>query len=225
MGNFGCSEYEHPIDSKVNTWICFAAAGKGTESLDMLGCLEMKNCRLPDVSPLVDATLNFDSSPEQEEVLRRLLESLAHVKNITLDSRALQVGTVSNGSKRFALSTIEVSLFNISWGLSKTVLPAIANLWGSSPNLETLVITLDPDIRYHEYFGETLTKHCDFGEKLYWTSQKTTFECLKLHLMKIKLAGKNFLQRLVEILMLFTDEMRRLGENHVDSGAVGDFQY
>lgn len=35
-------------------------------------------------------------------------------------------------------------------GISKTVLPSIANLLGISPNLETLVITLSASIGYHE---------------------------------------------------------------------------
>ncbi|KAF7120237.1 hypothetical protein RHSIM_Rhsim13G0170500 [Rhododendron simsii] len=71
------------------------------QSLEMLGCLGRKDCRLVDVSSLVDATLNFDLCHEEEDVLedygrdvnilRRLLERLAHVKSIKLGTWALQV--------------------------------------------------------------------------------------------------------------------------------------
>ncbi|KAG5516736.1 hypothetical protein RHGRI_037464 [Rhododendron griersonianum] len=126
------------------------------QSLEMLGCLGRKDCRLVDVSSLVDATLDFDLRHEEEDVLedyerdqnmlRRLVERLAHVKS------TIKLGTVNNGSERFALSTVE-------------------------------------------HFGETLTKLCDFDEKLYWTSQKRAYKCLMLHLTKVKFAGVRWLYR------------------------------
>jgi len=47
-----------------------------------------------------------------------------------------------------------------------------------------------------EYCGKTLTKLCcDIDEKLYWTSQKRTFECLMLHLRTVKFVGVRWLYR------------------------------
>lgn len=80
------------------------------QSLQILGCLGRTTCRLLDVLSLVDATLNFklirpgedseddsDLDPEDgyesiQNFLRGLLESLVHVKNITLGTWAIQVG-------------------------------------------------------------------------------------------------------------------------------------
>ncbi|KAE9461765.1 hypothetical protein C3L33_06326, partial [Rhododendron williamsianum] len=171
------------------------------QSLEMLGCLERKNCRLLDVSSLVDATLSFDLRHEEDvledyerdqNILRRLLESLAHVKNITLGTWALQVLSIMEA--KFSPSPLlKCVCLTLDVDISKTILPGIQNLLGSSPNLETLVITLSPSNGYHEHFGETLTKLCDFDEKLYWKSQKRAFGCLMLHLKKVKFAGVRWL--------------------------------
>ncbi|KAE9461758.1 hypothetical protein C3L33_06328, partial [Rhododendron williamsianum] len=174
------------------------------ESLEMLGCLGRKICRLVDVSSLVDATLKFDLCHKEADVLedyerdqnilRRLLESLANVKNITLGTWALQVLSIME-AKGLPSPLLKCECLTLHAGISKIVLPGITNMLGSSPNLETLAITVSSSNGYHEHFGETLTKLCDFDEKHYWTLQSRTFECLMLHLKKVKFAGVRWLYR------------------------------
>ncbi|GMP58961.1 hypothetical protein CsSME_00022434 [Camellia sinensis var. sinensis] len=69
-------------------------------SLEILGCFGRTNCWLADVSSLVDATLNCDFTIDDEDldddfewhqnISRRLLQSLVHVKNLTLGTWLLQ---------------------------------------------------------------------------------------------------------------------------------------
>ncbi|KAL7240370.1 hypothetical protein ACSBR2_006089 [Camellia fascicularis] len=75
------------------------------QSLEILGFLGSMNCQLADVSSLVDTSLNryltsyvhdvHDEYEWHQNVLRGLLESLVHVKNLTLGSWALKVGLSS----------------------------------------------------------------------------------------------------------------------------------
>ncbi|GMP58963.1 hypothetical protein CsSME_00022434 [Camellia sinensis var. sinensis] len=70
-------------------------------SLEILGCFGRTNCWLADVSSLVDATLNCDFTIDDEDldddfewhqnISRRLLQSLVHVKNLTLGTWLLQI--------------------------------------------------------------------------------------------------------------------------------------
>ncbi|GMP58937.1 hypothetical protein CsSME_00022418 [Camellia sinensis var. sinensis] len=75
-------------------------------SLEILGCFGRTNCWLADVSSLVDATLNCDFTIDDDDlddddldddfewhqnISRRLLQSLVHVKNLTLGTWLLQV--------------------------------------------------------------------------------------------------------------------------------------
>ncbi|KAG5516741.1 hypothetical protein RHGRI_037468 [Rhododendron griersonianum] len=133
-----------------------------------------------------------DEFSETMDYFRAVSSEMDYFRTVFRRRRCLLVLSImeAKGSPSPLLKCVCLTL---NGGFSKTVLPGIANLLGSSPNLETLVITLDPDIRYHEYFGETLTKLCDFDEKLYWTSQKRTFKCLMLHLTKVKFAGARWL--------------------------------
>ncbi|KAG5516749.1 hypothetical protein RHGRI_037476 [Rhododendron griersonianum] len=111
-------------------------------SLEISGDLCDKICRLGDISSLVDANLNFDMTLYRdranehiryENVLRGLLQSLVHVKKITLGTFAIQIlnkllensnslssfvllcfalmgeGAKYDGSERIALCTIELT--------------------------------------------------------------------------------------------------------------------
>ncbi|KAL6990959.1 hypothetical protein U1Q18_009079 [Sarracenia purpurea var. burkii] len=60
------------------------------QSLEILGCFEELDCRLVDVTSLVEVTLDFElNSVRQLNTLRELLESLVNVKNITLGTWAI----------------------------------------------------------------------------------------------------------------------------------------
>ncbi|KAG5516786.1 hypothetical protein RHGRI_037510 [Rhododendron griersonianum] len=65
-------------------------------SLEISGCIP-RNCQLRNISSLVDATLDceLDSDDDNERIqdtLRGLLESLVHVKRLTLGAQAAKVG-------------------------------------------------------------------------------------------------------------------------------------
>lgn len=178
------------------------------ESLEISGCLDGREPRLVNVSSLVDATLTFrrwhaeqsvwEGFEWDQNILTRLLKSLAHVKNIMLGNWALQALSIME-AKGLASPPLKCVSLTLDAGIntfvpSKIVLPGIANLLGNSPNLETLVITMSDPIGYRKHFGRTFTKLCcDTDEKLYWTSQKRTFECLMLHLRKVKFVGVRWL--------------------------------
>ncbi|KAH7836344.1 hypothetical protein Vadar_000146 [Vaccinium darrowii] len=200
---------EHMDHSDFFDYSDLEISAPNLESLEILGSLDGRDFRLVDVSSLVDATLNFhlrnchrydsESFERNQNILRRLLESLAHVQNITLGNWALQVLSIME-----AIGLVSPPLKCVSLTLdaginllvpSKIVLPGIANLLGNSPNLETLVITMS-SICDSERCGKTLTKLCcDIDEKLYWTSKKRTFECLMLHLRTVKFVGVRWLYR------------------------------
>ncbi|KAL7240363.1 hypothetical protein ACSBR2_006082 [Camellia fascicularis] len=184
-------EEEVGIDNEHNYWLEISAPN--LQSLEISGSLGRTNCRLADVSSLVDATLycNFTSYVDDDDShhdyewyqnsLTGLLASLVHVKNLTLGSWALQVlSTMEMKGLRSPLSKCECLT------IEESVLPGIANILESCSHLETLVITLSPSSRF-EYFRDNLTNH--FSAELYCISQKAASEFLMMHLKIVKLAG------------------------------------
>ncbi|KAE9461805.1 hypothetical protein C3L33_06296, partial [Rhododendron williamsianum] len=65
------------------------------QSLEISCCIP-RNCQLRDISSLVDATLDCDGSDDNNEriqdTLRGLVESLVHVKRLSLGAQATKVG-------------------------------------------------------------------------------------------------------------------------------------
>ncbi|KAL7240394.1 hypothetical protein ACSBR2_006111 [Camellia fascicularis] len=123
------------------------------QSLEILGYFGRSNCQLADVSCLVDATLDCDFTPYYEDrddgyqwhqnVFRGLLESLAHVKNLTLGAWALQIlSTMETNGLCSPLSKCEcLTLDTAIW---ESVLPGIASILESCFHLVTLVIITSP---------------------------------------------------------------------------------
>ena len=71
------------------------------ECLEILGFFYMNRCRIKDVSALVEAKLDFNMQEEEEEegaleefqdIVRDILESVHHVKKLTVGSSCLMVG-------------------------------------------------------------------------------------------------------------------------------------
>ncbi|KAE9461760.1 hypothetical protein C3L33_06320, partial [Rhododendron williamsianum] len=97
-----------------------------------------------------------------QKILAGLLQSLVHVKKITLGTLAIQV----SGNRP-------------PWD-SKHV--------GKFPNLETLVITTSSS-NYDACFSDACTELCNFDEKSYWTSKEKPLMCLTLRLHEVKFIG------------------------------------
>ncbi|KAL7260478.1 hypothetical protein ACSBR1_006195 [Camellia fascicularis] len=119
------------------------------QSLEILGYFGRSNCQLADVSCLVDATLDCDFTPYYEDrddgyqwhqnVFRGLLESLAHVKNLTLGAWALQIlSTMETNGLCSPLSKCEC--LTLDTAIRESVLPGIASILESCSHLVTLVI-------------------------------------------------------------------------------------
>ncbi|GFZ03129.1 hypothetical protein Acr_15g0017370 [Actinidia rufa] len=167
-------------------------SGPNLQSLEILG--HLKSCRVGDVSSLVDATLNcdllnliIDDDESVLNMLKGLLKSLAHVKNITLGKWVMQVLSMME-AQGLRSPLLECECLTLDTDIQKAVLPGIANLLESSPNLKTLVITLSSS-GYRQYFWPIVTELLNYDEKHYWTSQKRTFKCLMLHLTEVKFSG------------------------------------
>ncbi|GMP58960.1 hypothetical protein CsSME_00022434 [Camellia sinensis var. sinensis] len=173
-------------------------------SLEILGCFGRTNCWLADVSSLVDATLNCDFTIDDEDldddfewhqnISRRLLQSLVHVKNLTLGTWLLQaLSILEMEGWRSPLSKCEC--LTLDTDIKESVLPGIANILESSSHLETLVITKSPSKNNITYFSDVRPRLFNFNGEHYWTSQKKTFNCLMMHLKIVKCAGLRWCYR------------------------------
>ncbi|XP_028106073.1 probable F-box protein At1g60180 [Camellia sinensis] len=189
-------------------------------SLEILGCFGRTNCWLADVSSLVDATLNCDFTIDDDDlddddldddfewhqnISRRLLQSLVHVKNLTLGTWLLQaLSILERKGWRSPLSKCEC--LTLDTDIKESVLPGIANILESSSHLETLVITMSPSQNNIKYFFDVRPRLFNFNGEHYWTSQKKTFNCLMMHLKIVKCAGlrwyyRGFLFSFVQFLL------------------------
>ncbi|CAL5399763.1 unnamed protein product [Camellia sinensis] len=186
------------------------------QSLKISGSLGRTNYRLADISSLVDATLDcyctsyVDHHRDYEwyqNSLTGLLESLVHVKNLTLGSWALEVlSAMEMKDLRSPLSKCEC--LTIDTRIEESILLGIANILESCSHLETLVITMSPGqcagrlsgigsccaqstavtvVLPFQYIRDSLTN--DFSAELYRISQKMDFELLMMHLKTVKFAG------------------------------------
>ncbi|XP_058195926.1 F-box protein At5g03100-like isoform X2 [Rhododendron vialii] len=162
-------------------------------SLEITGDLGRKICRLGDVSSLVDANISFriwyryycsDDYKVHTDMFAGLLQSLVHVKKITLGSWAIQVLSIME-AKGLHSPLLKCECLTLDTDIRKKVLPGIAHMLDSSRNLETLVISSAP-YHCHEDFWDEL---CNVGEKHYWTSTEKSFMCLMFCLQKVKLIG------------------------------------
>ncbi|GMP58936.1 hypothetical protein CsSME_00022418 [Camellia sinensis var. sinensis] len=189
-------------------------------SLEILGCFGRTNCWLADVSSLVDATLNCDFTIDDDDlddddldddfewhqnISRRLLQSLVHVKNLTLGTWLLQaLSILERKGWRSPLSKCEC--LTLDTDIKESVLPGIVNILESSSHLETLVITMSPSQNNIKYFFDVRPRLFNFNGEHYWTSQKKTFNCLMMHLKIVKCAGlrwyyRGFLFSFVQFLL------------------------
>ncbi|XP_058198074.1 uncharacterized protein LOC131313657 [Rhododendron vialii] len=108
------------------------------QSLEISCCIP-RNCQLRDISSLVDATLDCEGSDDNNEriqdTLRGLVESLVHVKRLSLGAQATKV-LVAMEAK--GLSSRLLKCECVHTFLNKPDQPGMASIFKSSSNLETL---------------------------------------------------------------------------------------
>ncbi|XP_065618071.1 putative F-box protein At1g49610 isoform X1 [Quercus suber] len=117
------------------------------ECLEILGCFYTNRCWIKDVSALVEAKLDFDMRMEEEgaleefqDIVRDILESVHHVKKLTVGSsclKALSIMTVKHLSSPLS----KCKCLTIA-SMGECDFPNILSLLQSSPYVETLVLDI-----------------------------------------------------------------------------------
>ncbi|XP_030966371.1 putative F-box protein At1g49610 [Quercus lobata] len=120
------------------------------ECLEILGCFYMNRCRIKDVSALVEAKLDFDMRMEEEEeddgleefqdILRDILESVHHVKKLTVGSSCLMALSIMT-VKHLPSPSSKCKCLTIA-SMGEWDFPKILSLLQSSPYMETLVLDI-----------------------------------------------------------------------------------
>ncbi|KAK7818310.1 putative f-box/lrr-repeat protein [Quercus suber] len=182
------------------------------ECLEILGVFFMRRCRIKDVSALVEAKLDFnmwkgyDSDEEEgaceefQDTVRDILESVHHVKKLTVGSWCLMVVSIMS-MKRLPSPLSKCQCLTMKTSMEKENLPGIASLLQSSPYVETLNI----DITSSHYVGSMLNNnflwdqidpfldiHCRHSyrdEVKHWKSREFYFKSLLVCLKTVKIFG------------------------------------
>ncbi|XP_077243302.1 F-box/LRR-repeat protein At3g26922-like [Tasmannia lanceolata] len=168
-------------------------------SLELRGATLRINYLVQNLLSLVEATIHLEemlTSKNMNEfmgdyydsMLKKLLESLRHVKHLKLCSWCIQVLFVRE-IQRLESPSINVTCLELKLGLSKLELPGIAHLLRGSCNLETLVIIKDS--KEDNYAFEGNEAYLGYHERGYWESRELSFSCLLRHLKTVKIC--NFL--------------------------------
>ncbi|XP_058198994.1 putative F-box protein At1g49610 isoform X2 [Rhododendron vialii] len=119
-------------------------------SLEMSGGLG-RSCRFMNVSSLVDAVFNCqfvcaeqdraNDTERIQDMVRGLLASLVHVKNLMLGAWAIEVLSIME-AKGLSCPLLECECLTVHTQINKHVLLGIASILKSTPNLERLAMTL-----------------------------------------------------------------------------------
>ncbi|XP_075666438.1 putative F-box protein At1g49610 isoform X2 [Castanea sativa] len=126
------------------------------ESLEILGNFDRNKCRIKDVSALVEAKLDFhmsmgcrckkeDACKEYQDIVRGLLESVHHVKELTVGPWCLMVLSIMSVKHR-PFPSLKCKRLTVKTSMKKWDFLGIASLLQSSPYVETLVMDIkSPD--------------------------------------------------------------------------------
>ncbi|KAG5516777.1 hypothetical protein RHGRI_037503 [Rhododendron griersonianum] len=163
-------------------------------SLKMSGHLG-SNCRLTNISSLVDAVFNCnfacfeqDRSNDYERIQNIVvvfLASLIHVKNLTLGTWAIEVLSIME-AKGLSSPLLNCKCLTLDTKIDKYVLPGIANLFKTTPNVEALIMASSSSSSGLTWIQSTVL--LNYNEEQYWTSQKWTYKCLTLHLKNVTIS-------------------------------------
>ncbi|KAE9461807.1 hypothetical protein C3L33_06298, partial [Rhododendron williamsianum] len=126
------------------------------------------------------------------------LASLLHVKNLTLGTWAIQsypLFVLLNlfqvlsfmEAKGLSCPLLNCKCLTLDTDINKYVLPGIANVFKSTPNVEALIMTWS--VSSSELYGIRSTMLLNYNEEQYWTSQKWTYKCLTLHLKNVTISN------------------------------------
>ncbi|KAM3701763.1 hypothetical protein ACJW31_05G199800 [Castanea mollissima] len=126
------------------------------ESLEILGNFDRNKCRIKDVSALVEAKLDFhmsmgcrckkeDACKEYQDIVRGLLESVHHVKELTVGPWCLMVLSIMSVKHR-PFPSLKCKRLTVKTSMKKWDFLGIASLLQSSPYVETLIMDIkSPD--------------------------------------------------------------------------------
>ncbi|KAE9461818.1 hypothetical protein C3L33_06307, partial [Rhododendron williamsianum] len=152
----------------------------------VLELLELHHCKVFNYHlVLFDEERAVDYERIQNMVVG-LLASLAHVKNLTLGTLAIEVLSIME-AKGLSSPLLKCECLTLHTQINKHVLLGIASILKSTPNLETLAMNLS--LLLIEHFEVELAELCSYNEEQYWTAQEWTYKCLTLHLKNVKIAG------------------------------------
>uniref|UniRef100_A0A5B7A369 F-box domain-containing protein n=1 Tax=Davidia involucrata TaxID=16924 RepID=A0A5B7A369_DAVIN len=205
----GHLDFDFDDDAWLEIW------APNLRSLEISGCFYLK-CRLVNVSSLVAANLSFwhsdpvfstddDEHEEFGNLLLELLESLRHVKELTIGTWCTQVLLILE-VKRLPSTLLQCKCLTLDTHIENEDLPGIARLLQSSPYLETLVIDISSNDTKRFPFSREYRNGYIFNGEDYLTSQKRIFECLSQQLKNVIIVdfGKmhsNFELKLVQFLL------------------------
>ncbi|GMY37229.1 putative F-box protein At1g49610 [Fagus crenata] len=171
------------------------------ESLEILGSFTEKKFRIKDVSSLVEAKLDFNISTfvhiyeeddylGYQETVRELLQSLRHVKELTVGRWCLMVLSIMS-VKHLPFPLSKCKCLTMKTCMNKSDLLGIASLLQSSPYVETLVIDIESS--YLPMFQHLENYYCccsgNYDEVSHWKSKEIYFMSLLLRLKTVKIFG------------------------------------
>ncbi|XP_075666006.1 F-box protein At5g03100-like [Castanea sativa] len=166
------------------------------ECLEILGGFYMKRCQIKNASALVEAKLDFDmwkgyDSDEEEgaceefqDIMRDILESVHHVKKLTVGNWCLMVVSIMS-MKHLPSPLSKCQCLTMKTRMEEENLPGVARLLQSSPYVETLNI----DITSSHYFLDICCRRSYSDEVKHWKSGETYFKSLLVCLKTVKFFG------------------------------------
>ncbi|KAK4587878.1 hypothetical protein RGQ29_019039 [Quercus rubra] len=192
------------------------------ESLEILGNFDRNKCRIKDVSALVEAKLDFhmsmgcrckkeDACKEYQDIVRGLLESMHHVKELTVGPWCLMVLSIMSVKHR-PFPSLKCKRLTVKTSMKKWDFLGIASLLQSSPYVETLVMDIkSPNNSGSEFLGRRYFHTRKFDEVSHWKSKKIHFKSLLQYLKTVKISG--FVERLFHRKEVFISVVQFLLKN------------
>ncbi|XP_074297828.1 F-box protein At5g03100-like [Silene latifolia] len=201
-------------------------SGPNIRSLEISGYMEWQNCRLKDVSSLVQVNFRFyaskldvyhrdynlNLSDAASKMMHMLVRNISHVEKLSLGSWCTQVLSICEleGEPTIPLQCKTLEILS----LNERSIPGIARLLRSAHYLERLTIDTEPfqpHLDYHEVENPTVLK--DFNCENYWkSSERAAFNNPWQHLKVVQFI------RLFDIME--TKYMTELAEYVLDHAKV-----
>ncbi|KAE9461822.1 hypothetical protein C3L33_06303, partial [Rhododendron williamsianum] len=169
--------YEPRFASNVDSWTRFVA-GKGVEELYLL--------LLPELGE--DGCYELPQLLYDNYWFKELHFSCCRViprGNVACPCLYYKVLSIME-AKGLSSPLLNCNCLTLDTKIDKYVLPGIANVFKSSPNVEAVIMTWS--FSSSELTGIRSTGLLNYNEEQYWTSQKWTYKCLTLHLKNVTIS-------------------------------------